>query len=81
MKTIICDTKLKQLRGLMFRFKKVRAIFPAIPVHTWFVFYPIKLKWLDKNKNLIKEEIARPFSLKVFHPPKNASHLVEEPLN
>ena len=80
MDTIVCDTSFKQLRGLMFRLRKVRAILPAVPVHTWFVFYTLRLKWLDENENIIREDLARPFSLKIFRPPKGAKTLIEEPL-
>lgn len=73
-----CNTQLKQTIGLMFTLKKERAFFPCAPVvHTWFCFRDIELRWLDKRKKLIKKEIAKPFALKLFHPPKNAKYLEE----
>lgn len=79
-KLFICDTKLKSICGLMFRPKRYKALLPAVPIHMWFVFYPLELRWLDKNKRIIKKEIAKPFSTKVYQPPKNSKWLLEVPV-
>ena len=77
---LVCDTKVKSIRGLMFRPKKYKAILPAVPIHMWFVFYPLELRWLDEKRKIIKKEIAKPFALKTFRPPKKAKFLLEVPL-
>lgn len=57
---------------LLFVFKKEQ----RIALHTFFVFYPIKVSFLDKNKKTIEQTVMRPFS---FYTSRNkASFVLEE---
>lgn len=66
----VCDGFFSQFRGLMFRdikdkgllfsFKKPR----KLSLHTFFVFYPIDIYFLDENKKIIDSKLnVRPFRL------------------
>ena len=77
-----CTTFFSKFCGLMFSRKKnlifvlnKESIVNSI-VHTFFVFYPINIYWLDKNKKIVDYRLnVRPFSVLV---PKNkAKYIVE----
>jgi len=80
-----CNTIFSKALGLMFS-KKIKAkalifIFSKekiIPLHNLFVFYPIDILFLDKNKKVVEiKENFRPFT---FHTPKNkALYIIELP--
>jgi uncharacterized protein len=79
---IICKTILQQARGLMFRKKRnLVMIFNQprrISLHMFFVFYPIDIFLLNKDKEII--EIKRNFKPFTFYCAKNkASYLLETP--
>ena len=81
-----CDTFWRRLRGLMFR----RRLSPdeaylfvfgsesvvAASVHMAFVFYPIALVWLDRQRRVVDVRLAKPFRL-CYAPRKGAQYLVE----
>ena len=85
--TIIEDKKLitsilSKAIGLMFSKKQKKALIfifdreKIVPLHNCFVFYPIDILFLDKNKKVVeKKESFRPFS---FYTPKNRSKYVIE---
>lgn len=64
---IVCKSIFGKIRGLMFRWPKEGIVFvnkkPAkFDLHTFFVFYPIDILFLDKNKKIIKVyKRVRPF--------------------
>lgn len=61
-------------RNLLFVFGKERRIM----LHNWFVFYPINLVFLDKNKRVV--EIKRDFKPFCFYASKRkARYLIETP--
>src|SRR3989344_9645431 len=66
---IVCSNVLSQTLGLMFSSKKKVLLFEfskekKVPIHTFFVFYPIDLVFLDKNSKIIEiREKLTPFSL------------------
>lgn len=61
-------------KPLIFIFKKEK----IIPLHMLFVFYPIDVMFLDKNKIVVEtKENFRPFT---FYTPKNkAQYIIELP--
>ena len=63
-------------RPLIFIFKKEK----IIPLHMFFVFYPIDVLFLDQNRVVIEiKENFKPFS---FYNPKNKSkYIIELPKN
>lgn len=80
---ILCKG-ISRYTGLMFSFKKRTLIFEfkkerIIPVHMFFVFFPIDLIYLDKNKKVVEiKRNLKPFS---FYRPKNkAKYLIEAPV-
>jgi len=78
-----CNNELTKATGLMFskRNPNLGLIFPfnrdiSISIHMLFVFYPIDLIYLDKNKKVIEiKENLKPWG---FYKPKNkARYLIE----
>ena len=63
-------------QSLIFIFKKEK----IVPLHMFFVFYPIDVLFLDNNKIVVeKKENFMPFS---FYTPKNkALYIIELPKN
>ena len=80
----ICRNILSKLSGLMFS-KKRALIFvfgkeKIIPLHMIFVFFPIDVLFLDKNKKVAEiKENFKPFSL--YTPKNKAMYILELPLN
>ncbi len=66
-KEIVCNNFLSQARGLMFRKKKnLLMVFNnerKVSLHNFFVFYPIQVLVLNKNKVVIdKKDNFKPFT-------------------
>ncbi len=79
----LCGNIFSKSLGLMFTLKPKTLIFifkkeKIIPLHMLFVFYPIDVLFLDKNKAVAEiKENFRPFS---FYTPKNkAQYIIELP--
>ncbi len=65
---------LKQKNALIFKFKKEK----IISLHMLFVFYPIDVLFLDKNKIVVgKKENFLPFAF--YKPKKKAAYVIELP--
>ena len=82
-KTILCKNNISKAIGLMFSRKKKTLIFifkkeKIIPLHMFFVFYPIDVIFLNKNKKVVEiKQNLRPFA---FYIPKNkAKYVIELP--
>ncbi len=65
-----CKNLFQQITGLMFRFPKNDGLIfifkkeKYVSLHTLFVFYPIDIIYLDKNKKIIKLlKKVKPFTL------------------
>lgn len=81
------DTFSKKLRGLMFRreFKKP-LLFPlerktrfGASIHSFFVFFPFDILWLDENKKIVDlRENIKPFSFNIT-PRKKCKYILELP--
>ena len=78
---IKCGTFFSKFRGLMFS-KRKNLIFVLNKesrinsiIHTFFVFFPINVYWLDKNKNILEFKKVKPFSIVI--PKKKAKYIVE----
>jgi uncharacterized membrane protein (UPF0127 family) len=66
-----CDTFWKRGRGLMFRrslaegevylFVERRESVAQTAIHMFFVFFPIAVVWLDRDKRAVDKALARPF--------------------
>lgn len=68
------DFQAKQGRALIFKFNKEK----AIHLHMLFVFYPIDVLFLDKNKAVIdKKENFKPFTF--YKSRKKAMYAIELP--
>lgn len=77
---IRCRNVISQNRGLMFRKKQnLLMIFPQerkIKLHNFFVFYPIDLLVIDKEKKIV--DIKRSFKPFAFwNSPKRAQYVLE----
>ena len=80
MKLTLCKTWFSKVRGLMFsRKKNLMFVFEKeklIPLHMWFVFFPIDVLFLDKGKKIVEiKRNLRPFSL--YWPKNKAKYVVE----
>jgi uncharacterized membrane protein (UPF0127 family) len=83
-----CDTFWKRGRGLMFRrnlpqdqvylFVEGRESVAQTTIHMLFVFFPIAVVWLNEEKKVVDQVLARPF--RPFYAPKSpARYFVEGP--
>ena len=80
----ICGSALSKFIGLMFSVKQNKALIfrfndeRIISLHMFFVFYPIDVLFLDKNKIVVdKKEKFRPFSF--YSSKKKAMYAIELP--
>lgn|SRR3989338_6469354 len=63
-------------KALVMEFNKEQ----KVPLHMWFVFYPIDVLYLDENKKVVEIiKNFRPFTF--YFPEKKAKHVVELPAN
>lgn len=76
-----CDTFFSKLRGLMFS-KRKNLLFDLGKetwfgswVHTFFVFFPVKVYWLDYEKEIIDYKVIRPFWIGI--PRTKARYIIE----
>lgn len=79
----VCASIPSQFHGLMFsKPKTLLFIFKKekrLAIHTWFVFFPITLVFLDKNNLVIEVKIMKPWS--VYRSKTKALKLIEIPNN
>jgi uncharacterized protein len=81
-----CDTFWKRGRGLMFRrtlaedeaylFVERRESVAQAAIHMFFVFFPIAVLWLDREKRVVDMALARPFR-PYYAPHSPAQYYVE----
>jgi uncharacterized membrane protein (UPF0127 family) len=81
-KAKVCETGFSKCWGKMFSFSKKPLLFvfdreQEIAIHMAFVFMPLLVAWLDKNKKPVKIREMRPFTS--FDSAK-AIYVVEIPL-
>ena len=79
-KAIICSSLASKIIGLMFSSKKTLVFAferdEHIPLHTLFVFFPIHVFYLDKDKKVIETKTNfKPFSF--YNPKFKARYVVE----
>ena len=80
-RVVRCDTFWQRGRGLMFRpslpddtvylFVEKRESVAQTAIHTFFVFFPIAVVWLDAEKRVVDKALARPF--RPYYAPKQAA--------
>ena len=73
-----CDTFWSRGRGLMFRrglakdeaylFVERRESVAQTAIHMFFVFFPIAVVWLDRERRVVDKALARPF--RPYYAPK-----------
>jgi len=84
-KYCLCKSNASKARGLMFRIKPKPLIFvfekeKIVSLHMMFVFFPIDVVYLNKNKKVVEiKSNFRPFRL--YSPKKNAMYVIELPEN
>jgi len=81
-----CDTFWKRGRGLTFRralsdhevylFVEGRESVAATAIHMFFVFFPIAVIWLDRDRRVVDKVLARPFR-PYYAPQRPAIYFVE----
>ena len=81
-KEFYCKNILTQTIGLMFSQKKILVFSwnseKLRPIHMFFVFFPIDLFYLNKNKEIIEiKKNVKPFTY--YNPKKKAQYLIEAP--
>lgn len=72
MKPTICKSFFSKLKGKMFSFSKEPLLFVfdkerRISIHTFFCFMPLEVRWLDRNRKIVKKCIMNPFSVETGH--------------
>ena len=81
----ICENIFSRTLGLMFSKKNKSLIFifkkeKIIPLHMFFVFYPIDVLFLNKNKIVVEiKGNLKPFTL--YNPKKKSKYILELPKN
>jgi len=80
MKVKVVHSMWGKARGLMFsKRKNLMFVFDKeqiVPLHNWFVFFPIDVLFLDKNKMVVEiKKGFKPFSY--YKPKKKAMYVVE----
>jgi len=82
----LCDTTISKFIGLMFSKKSDRVLIfkfsheKIVPLHMIFVFYPIDVLFLNKEKVVVElKENFGPFTF--YTPKKKAMYVVEMPKN
>ncbi len=78
---VMCTSILSKARGLMFRKTPRTLIFKfsserIVPLHMWFVFFPIDIIFLDKDRKVV--EIKENFLPWSYYRPKRRSMFVIE---
>jgi len=79
----LCKSNISKAFGLMFRIKPESLVFAfekekKIPLHMMFVFFPIDIVYLDKNRKVVEIKSGfRPFTF--YSPAKNAMYVIEVP--
>jgi len=83
---VYCKTISSKALGLMFKRKINKALIfvfdkeKIINLHMFFVFFPIDVLWLDKNKKVVQiKEHLKPFRIIVAKKP--AKYIIELPNN
>ena len=77
---------LTQFLGLMFSRRKtsIRLFFyrtdRCVPIHSWFVFYPFLIAWLDSRNRIIEWRVVKPFNSCVL-PMKKCMAFLEIPID
>lgn len=82
----VCDSIFSELKGLMFsrKLKEKEALIIPIAnkvlnsgIHTFFVFYPIDVIWLDSNFKVVDvRKNIRPFTYQI-KPTEKTSYIIE----
>ena len=85
-----CDTFWKRGRGLMLRgrrtlaedrvylFVERRESVAQTAIHMFFVFFPIAVVWLDRDRQVVDKKLARPF--RPYYAPRHpAKYYIEGP--
>jgi uncharacterized membrane protein (UPF0127 family) len=85
-RVVRCDTFAKRGRGLTFRraigedevylFVEGRESRAGTAIHMFFVFFPIAVLWLDKDKKVVTKTLARPWR-PYYAPSQPAQYYVE----
>lgn len=77
----LCNNILSQTRGLMFSTRKTLVFVfnkeKYVPLHTWFVFFPITVLYLDERKKIVEQTVMKPF--RFYSPQNKAKYVVEIP--
>ena len=63
----VCRSQLDRAKGLMFARRPKIVLFEAaqsewMSIHSWFVFFPLDVYWLDSEKAIVAYERLKPFS-------------------
>lgn len=70
-KGMIFSTKVEKTKPLLFVFSDEQ----YVPIHMFFVFFPLIVIWIDKEKRIMEFKILNPFSM---HSPKRKSKYILE---
>ena len=79
-------SSLGRLAGLMFRTKNTKNLLFSFPddtnteFHSFFVFFPFFMLWLDKKNRVLERRLIRPFST-IKSPKKKFRNVIEIPCN
>lgn len=85
-KVKVCDTVFSRTLGLMFRFSlssfdgvllvAERESIAGTSIHSFFVFFPFDVFWLNKKKEVVHMQRVKPFQ-SFISSPKDAKYVLE----
>jgi len=84
MKHAVKAERFRKFTGLMFRTRKTKPLLfefkkdTRMAIHSFFVFFPFKAIWLDKENRIIEQRTVKPFTF-CARPRKAFRKLIEIP--
>lgn len=78
----ICKSLFSKVKGMMFSLKPEPLLFvfnneKYAPIHMFFVFFPLSIIWLSKEKRIADFRILKPFSF--YSPEIKSKYVIEIP--
>ena len=63
-----CDSFFSRIRGFIFSFSRKPKLLifnkeKKVQIHTFFCFFPLKIIYFDKDFNVIKQKVVKPFRI------------------
>ena len=80
---VICSSVWGKMKGMMFSSKRKKPLLfifskeKHVPIHMFFVFFPLIVIWISSKKNIVDYQIMKPFT--IYSPRGKARYVLEIP--